>query len=120
MKRSSLLRQFKQTALTLPTAALMLGAAQAGTSVGIDFKDSSNGNSTAYLSTSVSNTAFGIDPIDWFSTPLDSKTNSLIAQPSSGGSFNVAWKAKGATISWSYPQFLPGYLGYPGDTNVYN
>ncbi len=102
----------------MPAAALMLGAAHAGTSVGINFSASYYGGGT-YASTAVLDTAFGIGALDWFSTPLDATNSVMTVTPSNGGSFGVAWTANYTSISWANGSGMPGYVGYPGDTNVY-
>ena len=84
MKRRLLSRAFlKQTALAVPAAALMLGAAQAGTTVGLNFQawyyDSGTtpqtvGYGSGYQTTGfpVTAKAFGVDVGNWFNTdPLD-------------------------------------------------
>ena len=73
---------FRGTLLAVPAAALMLGAAQAGTTVGLNFQtwyyDSGNIPQTigfnngysAYNTTGfpVTAKAFGVNPADWFNT----------------------------------------------------
>jgi hypothetical protein len=84
MKRKLLNTTFlKQTALAIPTAALMLGAAQAGTTVGLNFQawyyDSGAtpqtiGFGQGYQTTGfpVTAKAFGVVPANWINTePLD-------------------------------------------------
>ena len=83
MKRSLLTKHFKQTLLAVPAAALMLGAAQAGTTVGLNFQawyyDSGTtpqtvGYGAGYQTTGfpVTAKAFGVNVANWFNTdPLD-------------------------------------------------
>jgi fibronectin-binding autotransporter adhesin len=121
MKRSTSLRHLKQAALALPMAALVVTAAHAATSMGINFSASYGGNGSypSTASSPVTSEAFGIEASDWFSTAVDSKTNSVTMTPSTGGSFNVAWASKGANISYADAAYMPGYVGYPGDPTVY-
>lgn len=82
MKRKLLNNTFKQAALALPAAALMLGAAHAGTTVGLNFQawyyDSGTtpqtiGFGSGYQTTGfpVTARAFGVDVANWFnSEPL--------------------------------------------------
>ncbi len=77
MKRKLLSKSlFKQTALAVPAAALMLGAAQAGTTVGLNFQawyyDSGTtpqtiGFGQGYQTTGfpVTAKAFGVAPANW-------------------------------------------------------
>jgi hypothetical protein len=84
MKRKLLNKSFlKQTALAVPAAALMLGAAQAGTTVGLNFQawyyDSGTtpqtiGFGQGYQTTGfpVTTKAFGVAPANWVNTePLN-------------------------------------------------
>jgi hypothetical protein len=79
MKRKLLKNSLKQTALAVPAAALMLGAAQAGTTVGLNFQawyyDSTTwpqtiGYGAGYQTTGfpVTARAFGVDAANWFNT----------------------------------------------------
>jgi hypothetical protein len=82
MKRSSFLRPVQQALLAVPASALMLGAAQAGTTVGLNFQawyyDSSNTPQTIgfnngysdYATTGfpVTAKAFGVDVSNWSNT----------------------------------------------------
>jgi hypothetical protein len=88
MKRSLLTKHLKQTVLAVPAAALMLGAAQAGTTVGLNFQqwyyDSGSnpqtigfcGGYSAYNATGlpVTANAFGVSPASWSNTdPMGSQ-----------------------------------------------
>jgi hypothetical protein len=126
MKRSHLLlrKSLITTVLAVPAAAMMLGAAHAGTSVGINFSASYYGQGN-YASTAVTSTAFGVDVNNWFSSSLDDSNGSLTVMPSNGGSFTVGWKASGSDISFAYAGAepdgtMPNYTGYPGDASVYD
>jgi Concanavalin A-like lectin/glucanases superfamily len=77
MKRKLLGKTLKQTFLAVPAAALMLGASQGQTTVGLNFQawyyDSGNtpqtvGYGSGYQTTGfpVTARAFGIDPANWF------------------------------------------------------
>src|SRR5690242_20929109 len=79
MKRKLLSPRLKQTMLAVPAAAMMLGAAQAGTTVGLNFQswyyDSSSnpqtvGYGSGYQTTGfpVTAKAFGIETANWFNT----------------------------------------------------
>lgn len=91
MKRSLISRSAKQALLAVPAAALMLGAAQAGTTVGLNFQqwyyDSGNNPQTIgfnsgysdYNTTGfpVTTDAFGVKVANWVNTdPLGSSYNS--------------------------------------------
>jgi hypothetical protein len=90
MKRSLFPKSLKRALLAVPAAALMLGAAQAGTTVGLNFQtwyyDSAanpqtigfNNGYSAYNTTGfpVTAKAFGLSPADWFNTdPLHGNPN---------------------------------------------
>ncbi len=90
MKRSLFTQRLKQTLLAVPACALMLGAAQAGTTVGLNFQqwyyDSGNTPQTigscngysAYNATGLPVTAkaFGVGSASWFNTdPMGSQYN---------------------------------------------
>src|SRR5215471_17599392 len=79
MKRKLLDKRFKQAAVALPAAALMLGAAHAGTTVGLNFQawyyDSGTwpqtiGFGAGYQTTGfpVTARAFGVEAANWFNT----------------------------------------------------
>mgnify|MGYP001546853258 CR=1 FL=1 len=79
MKRSLFTNSFKKTLLTVPAAALMLGAAQAGTTVGLNitsyYYDSGTtpqtvGFGQGYQTTGfpVTAKAFGVEPANWVNT----------------------------------------------------
>ncbi|MGO8927913.1 MAG: beta strand repeat-containing protein [Limisphaerales bacterium] len=87
MKRKLLSKSFlKQTALAVPAAALMLGSAQAGTTVGLNFQSwyydsgatpQTIGYGSGYCTTGfpVTAKAFGVDATNWFNAdPLPCKT----------------------------------------------
>lgn len=90
MKRSLFSKPIKRTMLAVPACALMLGAAQAGTTIGLNFQtwyyDSAqnpqtigfNNGYSAYNTTGfpVTAKAFGLVPANWFSTdPLHGNPN---------------------------------------------
>jgi hypothetical protein len=88
----------KRTALAVPAAALMLGAAQAGTTIGLNFQawyyaDGGAGYQTTGFP--VTAKAFGVDLADWLSTfpqdcqsPINASTNIW--------SVSVSWTAPNA------------------------
>ena len=91
MKKNRFPRNLNRTLLVVPTAALMLGAAEAGTTVGLNFQtwyyDSGatpqtigfNNGYSAYNTTGfpVTAKAFGVTPANWFNTdPLHGNPNS--------------------------------------------
>jgi len=119
MKRSLITERTKRTLLAVSASALMLGASQAQTSVGINFSASYYGGGN-YASTAVTDVAFGVPAADWTSTVLDDTNDSLTVTPSGGGSFAVSWSASGSDISWASPSYMPGYAGYPGDSEVFD
>ena len=83
MKKSLFTKPIRQCVLTLPAAALMLGAAQAGTTVGLNFQawyynsgttPQTVGFGDGYQTTGfpVTGTAFGVAATNWYSCdPLD-------------------------------------------------
>ena len=100
MKRKLLNRSFlKQTFLAVPAAALMLGAAQAGTTVGLNFQawyyDSGktpqtigfNNGYSDYATTGfpVTAKAFGVDVANWFNTDPMGPATSISASCTFGG-----------------------------------
>ena len=100
-------------------AALMLGAAHAGTTVGMNFQASYYGYGS-YTGTVVTQTAFGVAPGNWVNSTIDSINDSMTINPSSGGSFNVAWAANSAGISWAAYGTPTGPVGFPGDASVFH
>jgi autotransporter-associated beta strand protein len=79
MKRSIFAGRLKNTVLAIPACALMLGAAQAGTTIGLNFQawyyDSGSNPQTigfgfGYQTTGfpVTGRAFGVNPINWWNT----------------------------------------------------
>ena len=119
MKRSLITERTKRALLAVSASALMLGVSQAQTSVGINFSASYYGGGN-YASTAVTDIAFGVPASDWTSTVLDDTNDSLTVTPSGGGSFIVSWAASGSDISWASPSYMPGYAGYPGDSEVFD
>ncbi len=104
MKRRLIAKPFKQTLLAVPAAALMLGAAHAGTFVGLNFQDYYySGAGAGYQTTGfpVTAAAFGIPAASW--------TSSLPLSCGAGGygipiSTNIAFGPGGAlTASVSAP-----------------
>jgi autotransporter-associated beta strand protein len=90
MKRTSLFRSsLKKTVLAVPAAALMLGAAQAGTTVGLNFQsfyyDSGTtpqtvGHGAGYQTTGfpVTAKAFGVAAYNWYSTDPVGSSDSIV------------------------------------------
>lgn len=78
----------KQTLLAVPAAALMLGAAQAGTTVGLNFQDwyySDGGAGYQTTGMPVTGPAFGVALANWYSTPpLDCRSATDIIAPFGG------------------------------------
>jgi hypothetical protein len=100
MKRKLLNKSFKQAALALPAAALMLGSSQ-GAEIGINFQIDFSPY-TSYSGKPVTATAFGIDPTNWFnmdpvSYSAPASTNQTLAMPG-GGYLSVSWSDANA---WS-------------------
>lgn len=110
MKRSLIHQRIKQTALAVPAAALMLGAAHAGTTVGLNFQtwyyDSGNNPQTigfnngysAYNTTGfpVTAKAFGLNPSSWFNT------DPLFGNPNGAGNpINQACTFGGASTTFA-------------------
>lgn len=100
MKRKLLNKSFlKQTALAVPAAALMLGAAQAGTTIGLNFQawyyDSGttpqtigfNNGYSDYATTGfpVTAKAFGVDVTNWFNTDPIGPATSIDTDCTFGG-----------------------------------
>ena len=131
----------KQTLLAVPAAALMLGAAQAGTTVGLNFQawyyDSGAtpqtvGFGSGYQTTGfpVTGRAFGVDTANWFSTdPLDCQAP-ISASIGFGGSLTAqvtapnAWQSGiGELVAgWNPETVRPGNdevtWGYLDDGNA--
>ncbi len=96
MKRSLFGKSIKQTMLAVPAAALMLGAAQAGTTVGLNFQtwyydSGANPQTIGFMGTGfsaynatgfpVTTNAFGVGTNNWFNTdPLHGDNSSPINQ----------------------------------------
>jgi hypothetical protein len=131
MKRSLFTRSFKQTVLAVPACALMLGAAQAGTTVGLNFQawyyDSGTnpqtiGFGSGYQTTGfpVTAKAFGVDPANWWNTdPLPaqaaiSSSATLFGSTSSmaGGSNTFAG---GLTLTATAPNAWQSGIGEQTD-----
>ncbi len=142
MKRKLLDTRFlKQTALAVPAAALMLGAAQAGTTVGLNFQawyyDSGTtpqtvGYGSGYQTTGfpVTAKAFGIAVGNWFNTdPLDCQS-AISTSVTFGGTLTAqlaapnAWQSGiGAQVAgWNPETVAPGNdevtWGYLDDGNT--
>jgi hypothetical protein len=110
MKRNLLTSFQKKGLLAVPAAALMLGAAQAGTTIGLNFQawyyDSGAtpqtvGFGTGYQTTGfpVTAKAFGIAPANWFNTdPLDCSTAISTSVPF-GGTLTAQITAPNAWMS---------------------
>jgi hypothetical protein len=122
MKRKVLNTRFlKQTALAVPAAALMLGAAQAGTTVGLNFQawyyDSGTtpqtvGYGAGYQTTGfpVTAKAFGVEVADWTnSDPLDCNAAFTASVPF-GGTLNATVNAANM---WQSGFTAPGVWGTP-------
>ena len=132
MKRKLLNTRFlKQTALAVPAAALMLGAAQAGTTVGLNFQawyyDSGTtpqtvGFGDGYQTTGfpVTAKAFGVAVGNWFNTdPLDCRS-AISTSVAFGGTLNAqvtapnAWQSGiGELVAGWNPETVT-----PGDNEV--
>ncbi|MGH7968191.1 MAG: hypothetical protein ACREIC_05620, partial [Limisphaerales bacterium] len=88
----------KRTALAVPAAALMLGAAQAGTTIGLNFQawyyaDGGAGYQTTGFP--VTAKAFGVEQPEWTSTaPQDCR--SAINDSTNIGSVSASWTAPNA------------------------
>ena len=110
MKRSLFAKHFKSTVLAVPACALMLGAAQAGTTVGLNFQawyyDSGATPQTVgfgygYQTTGfpVTAKAFGVDVANWFNTdPLNCQASiaeTTVFGPNLGASYTAhnAWQS---------------------------
>ncbi len=103
MKRSLFTQPFKQTLLAVPAAALMLGAAQAGTTIGLNIQSwyydsgatpQTIGFGAGYQTTGfpVTAKAFGVAPANWVNTdPLNCSAATM--------SFNVALGSATATLN---------------------
>ena len=142
MKRKLLNKSFlKQTALAVPAAALMLGAAQAGTTVGLNFQawyyDSGAtpqtvGYGSGYQTTGfpVTAKAFGVDVGNWFNTdPLDC-SSAISTSVTFGGTLAAqvtapnAWQSGIGELAngWAPETVTPGNdevtWGYLDDANT--
>jgi fibronectin-binding autotransporter adhesin len=148
MKRTSFNKAFlKKTFLAVPAAAMMLGAAHAGTTVGINFSGGSYG-AYAYYNSSilpqyftgfpVTATAFGVAPADWsltgttdgVSVPSSSYTGpypytgpaSGSIQAGPGGAITVNWNSAntwGTLIDFGLGTGSgASYVPPPGDDEV--
>jgi len=95
MKRSLFTKPLKRTMLAVPAAALMLGAAQAGTTIGLNFQswyyDSGTtpqtvGFGAGYQTTGfpVTAKAFGVSPANWINTDPFNCSAALAATASLG------------------------------------
>ena len=127
MKRKLLYyKSLKQAALAVPAAALMLGAAQAGTTVGLNFQawyyDSGTtpqtvGFGTGYQTTGfpVTARAFGVDVPDWTnSDPLPCDIAGFTASVAFGGGLTANVNAANMWQSgWTSPGVQAPWI--PGD-----
>lgn len=101
----------KRIILAVPAAALMLGAAEAGSTVGINFSGDTYGY---FAGVPVTATAFGVSAADWQSTPI-SWGGVGYDYASTSGSMTVAdlgvsWNATNTwlTVDWNPPTPVPG------------
>ena len=102
----------KQALLAVSASALMLGASQAGTTVGINFQ----GNYYGYDSGApIAATALGIPAGDWTNAP-DASSGATTA-----GSISVNWSCANTWNSWIWNSDFPdaGIPSYPDDGNAY-
>jgi len=112
------LRLLTRTVLAVPAAALMLGHTQAGTSIGINFYGNFFGS--YYGGRAVSATAFGVDPVNWYTTPslfdyAGAASNSISTGPA--GVLSLAWAAPFTGINRVDPTNTPALTR--GDSDVY-
>jgi hypothetical protein len=109
MKRSLFTKQLKQTLLAVSASALMLGAAQSQTTVGINFYGAYGGY--GYGSLPVSATAFGVSPGKWANVPatdyMTAANGSMTAGPA--GVLSVTWSSPN---TWAAP-----LMGDPAASN---
>ncbi len=118
MKRSLFTKHIKQTLLAVPAAALMLGAAQAGTTIGLNFQswyyDSGNtpqtvGYGAGYQTTGfpVTAKAFGVDTANWFNTdPIACSVNK-------GGVLPIDLYATFGGVNTNFAGSLSAYMTAP-------
>jgi len=108
---------FKQAALAIPAAALMLGQSQAGTTVGINFWGNYFG--FYYGGRVVSSIAFGLPPANWNTTPAvddpAAATNSIATGP--GDALSLAWSAPYTGVSGMDSTNTPALS--QGDSDVF-
>jgi autotransporter-associated beta strand protein len=102
MKRSLFTQPLKQTLLAVPAAALMLGSAQAQTTVGINFQGSYGGS---YAGAPVTTTDFGVAAADWFTDSGDLPGGFMTAGP--GAALSVSWSSANTWCSGLYPDIQP-------------
>lgn len=119
MKRKLLSKQLKRAAIAVPAAAMMLGAAQAGTTIGLNFQawyyDSGAtpqtiGFGSGYQTTGVPVTtkAFGVEVANWYnSDPLDCNA-AFVATVPFGGSLTATVRAANM---WQSGFTAPGLWG---------
>lgn len=116
---------FKQTLLVVPAAALMLGAAQAGTTVGLNIQAETYGPTLGagygYQTTGfpVTAKAFGVEAADWTNTPYlnvysavstSIALGSVTAQLSASNPWQTGWLDLGVYANWD-----PGLTPAPGE-----
>lgn len=112
----------KQTALAVPAAALMLGAAQAGTTIGLNFQawyyaDGGAGYQTTGFP--VTGKAFGVEVADWLNT-VSQDCRSAINDRTNIGTVSVSWTAPNAWQS-GIGELVAGWFPetvVPGDDEV--
>lgn len=133
MKRKSLPTSLKRGLLAVPAAALMLGAAQAGTTVGLNFQAwyySDGGAGYQTTGFPVTAKAFGVELAEWTNTdPLDCQAAVSTAVPF-GGTLSASLNAPNAWQSgigeqvagWNPQTVAPGNnevtWGYLDDGNA--
>lgn len=119
MKKTVFSNHFNRTLLAVPAAALMLGAAEAGTTVGLNFQSyyydsgaspQTIGFGAGYQTTGIPVTAkaFGVEVADWFnSEPLYSQAAFSVTVPF-GGSLTAQVNAAN---TWQSGLISPGVWG---------
>jgi Concanavalin A-like lectin/glucanases superfamily/Immunoglobulin I-set domain len=117
----------KQTFLTVPAAAMMLGASQAQTSIGINFAGGAyatsygtsvqyNGNTYTYFGPSyfsgypVTAKAFGLAPSNWYTSTNGTNPNCFPYNYSANGTM-VVGPTSSLTVNWTSPDCWGTHIG---------
>jgi hypothetical protein len=116
-------KTLEQLALAVSASALMLGASQAQTTIGINFQGSYGGS---YAGSTVSATAFGVPATNWFTDPNDAPSGSMmISSPTdTNDMLTVNWNSADTWCSGLYPEIILNGGTYttpnplPGDGEV--